>query len=99
MRDTGYSDTRDCATCTCGSPAGSCAGSSVTLVDLAGCTTGYLELADLPGSGTCVLSSGAAMTRAAILNLDPVASCTASTGTLNGTVTENTPVTICCMAP
>jgi hypothetical protein len=99
MRYTDYSDTRDCATCTCGSPAGSCAGSSVTLVDLAGCATGYVELADLPGSETCVLSSSAAMTRAAILDKVADTACTASAASLEGSVVENTPITICCMAP
>jgi hypothetical protein len=96
---TGYTDSRDCSPCGCSAPAGSCAGSFASLVDLANCGMGSVNLGDLPGSGECVLSAATPMTRGAVLNRVVVAACTSSGGVLSGTVTPGNPYTVCCLAP
>ena len=99
LRYTAWADTRDCVSCTCGAPSGSCAGSSITLLDTAGCPSNAGSVGELPGSGDCVLSASTPMTVSARFNAVVEASCAPSTGGLNGTVTDTAPATFCCLAP
>jgi hypothetical protein len=95
---TTFADTRGCATCTCGSPAGSCAGSSLTLISNGSCF-GYEVLAELPGDGTCTVTESTPMTQGVIYNQVVDAACAPSTGAPTGTVTPGDPITVCCLTP
>lgn len=89
VRYAGFADDRTCETCTCGDPAGSCAG-TVTFTD--GCGALPQHIATV-GVGECQEVTGAG---AATYNPEPDASCMPSTGAVLNTAAETNPVTICC---
>lgn len=95
VRHEGYSDTRKCAGCTCGSPTGSCAGTVRIKHNASGTCTG--------GTTDSVLTAGqcgyAPSGEQASYAPNPSAMCTPTgTPSVSGGVTETDATTYCCMA-
>ena len=94
LRYASFSDTRDCSSCSCGAPSGSCGG-DVTFAE---------------GPGTCgnyndgVVSTACAQVTPGSATLvgyapDPAATCMPSSGLVTGAVTATQPTTFCCLTP
>lgn len=95
VRHTGIDDTRNCQTCTCGSPEGECNG-TVALFNSCGNTTG---VGSVPiGGGSCVgtVGGGAGGARHGSLSVSNV-SCEPSVGTAIGEAEPDDPYTLCCL--
>ena len=94
VRYASFSDTRNCSTCSCGAPSGSCAGDVVFSEGPGTCgnindgsvSTGCKQFT--PGTATLVGYSPA-----------PAATCMPSTGMVTGALTATQPTTFCCLTP
>ncbi len=93
-----FEDDRACSECTCGSPDGVCEGPIIGFSN-SNCSIGLDNETSDGESSVCLVDSNDGNTPnfvAARVNVDPVAACPASGGTLSGEVTETGATTICC---
>ncbi len=92
VRHAGFTDTRNCQTCTCGNPEGECDG-TVTMFN--SCSSSPIGAVTIGGS--CVsISPGVEGARYSTLSVNNV-SCEASVGTAIGEAEPDDPYTLCCL--
>jgi hypothetical protein len=84
-------DDRDCSSCTCGSPSGTCGG-SVVLTNT-GCGGGSVFIDEIPAGGCGDVSAFSHATWTPEVD----ASCAPSGGALQGDVTPTGAITYCCL--
>ncbi len=92
-------DDRDCATCTCDPPAGTCSNAIVRLLDASDCGANSIIVGNVPADGSCVqISPGPAQgAKLDTLQASIDATCTASPGKATGEAIPTDPVTLCCL--
>ena len=90
-------DTRDCSTCTCGTPEGSCPTTTAEMFIGHYCTDGTEVGTIGVCTGLCAGPGCETYALSAVLDLGPAeASCDPIGGTAIGGVVETDPVTFCC---